>query len=90
MVRSSGLKLTLFVLFAAPVLGSIYAVGWVGWNAIRTTPQVADAGESRLSTSEMLRLGEVPFGVFLGGCSLLAVFVGETAWNHYLAWFALN
>ncbi len=81
-----GLKLTLFVLFAAPILGTAYAVGLLVWNALgRSTPAVTDH-QSRLSTIEMLRLGEVPFGVFLGACSLLAVFWGERAWNLYLSW----
>jgi leader peptidase (prepilin peptidase)/N-methyltransferase len=85
-----GLKLTLFVLFSAPLLGCIYAVGWVGWNAMRTSRGPATSGESRLSTAEMLRLGEVPFGVFLGTCSLLAVFWGERAWDIYLSWVNLR
>jgi len=80
-----GLKLTLVVLFAAPVLGAVYAVGWVVSNAMRGREE-ANPGESRLSTTEMLRWGEVPFGVFLGACSLLAVFWGERAWNTYLTW----
>lgn len=84
-----GLKLTLFVLFAAPVLGSIYAIGWLGWNAIRR--REAGVGDrSRPTTAEMLRLGEVPFGVFLGACTLVAVFFGEGVWSHYLAWFGLS
>ena len=85
-----GLKLTLFVLFAAPVLGTVYAVGWMGWNTMQAARQPGTTYQSRLTTAEMLRLGEVPFGVFLGGCSLLAVFFGETAWSHYLAWVALS
>ena len=85
-----GLKLTLFVLFAAPMLGAVYAICWMGWNAIQVATEPRTAYQSRLSTAEMLRLGEVPFGVFLGGCSLLAIFFGEAAWNHYLAWFALS
>jgi leader peptidase (prepilin peptidase)/N-methyltransferase len=85
-----GLKLTLFVLFSAPVLGCVYAIGWVGCNAMRSTGEPATSGESRLSTGEMLRLGEVPFGVFLGACSLLAVFWGERAWSLYLSWVKLT
>jgi leader peptidase (prepilin peptidase)/N-methyltransferase len=81
-----GLKLTLFVLFAAPILGAVYAVGLLAWNATGRLGQTVIAGRSRLSTAEMLRVGEVPFGVFLGSCSLLAVFWGEAAWRHYLTW----
>jgi leader peptidase (prepilin peptidase)/N-methyltransferase len=84
-----GLKLTLFVLLTAPVFGSIYAAGWIGWNAMRS--RGPDSGQQpRLSTGQMLRLGEVPFGVFLGTCSLLAVLFGERVWNVYLAWVNLS
>lgn len=81
-----GLKLTIFVLFAAPILGTIYAIVWMTWNAVRTHDEPANDGAPRLTTAEMLRVGEVPFGVFLGTCALLAVFVGETAWSQYLIW----
>ena len=30
---------------------------------------------------------EIPFGVFLGGCSLAAIFFGEAAWRWYLGKF---
>ncbi len=85
-----GLKLTLFVLFSAPILGCIYGIGWVGWNAMRTRRESAISGESRRSTAELLQLGEVPFGAFLGTCSLLAVFWGERAWEVYLSWVNLR
>jgi hypothetical protein len=38
----------------------------------------------------MLQSGEIPFGVFLGACSLLAVFWGARAWNLYLSWAGLS
>jgi leader peptidase (prepilin peptidase)/N-methyltransferase len=79
-----GLKLTLFVLFAAPIVAAVYAVGWMTLNALRGR-EAAAAGEARLSTAEMLQQAEVPFGVFLGACSLFAVFWGERAWSFYLA-----
>ncbi len=85
-----GLKLTLFVLFSAPILGAAYAIGWLAWNALAHDGQTATAGHARLTTAEMLRVGEVPFGVFLGACSLVAIFFGEAAWRHYLAWFAAS
>ena len=84
-----GLKLTLFVLFASPILASIYAVGWIVLNAVRGREPAA-AGEARLSASEMLLMAELPFGVFLGACALLAVFWGERAWNLYLGWVNLR
>jgi len=83
-----GLKLTVFVLFAAPILGTIYAIGWIAWNAMQTSKATAQG--LRLSTEEMLQSGEIPFGVFLGACALLAVFWGERAWEVYLSWVKLR
>jgi leader peptidase (prepilin peptidase) / N-methyltransferase len=82
-----GLKLTLFVLFTAPILASLYAVAWMGWSAAGRNPSTA---ESRVSTTAMFAAAEIPFGVFLGGCALLAVFWGERAWRLYLAWAKLG
>ena len=78
-----GLKLTLFVLFTAPVLGAIYAVALLIANAV--APSKAQAATERVATREMLFTHEIPFGVFLGACSLMAVFWGENAWSLYLA-----
>jgi leader peptidase (prepilin peptidase)/N-methyltransferase len=83
-----GFKLTLFVLFSAPILATIYAVAWIIWQAIGTSPRSASA--PHLSTAQMLQVGEIPFGVFLGGCSLLALFWGERAWKLYLSWVKLT
>ena len=84
-----GLKLTIFVLFTAPILGSLYAIALVASNAAGNKRTATGGKGTRLSTSEMLRVGEVPFGVFLGMCSLLAIFLGEAAWSRYLAWVNL-
>ena len=81
-----GLKLTLFVLFLAPILGTAYALGLLAWNALGYGGRATTASQPRLTTAEMLRVGEVPFGVFLGACSLAAVFFGERAWQLYLNW----
>ncbi len=82
-----GLKLTLFVLFAAPILATIYGVAWMAWNATRSKPS---ADQPTLSMADMLQVAEIPFGVFLGTCALLAVFWGEHAWRIYLAWAKLG
>jgi leader peptidase (prepilin peptidase)/N-methyltransferase len=77
-----GLKLTVFVLFTAPVVGAIYAIALLVANA--------SASSKTETTREVLSTREVPFGVFLGACSLLAIFCGEQAWNLYLAWAKLG
>ena len=76
-----GVKLTLFVLFTAPIVGAVYAVALLISNAFGQGRPSPANGQPRLTTREMLRAGEVSFGVFLGGCSLAAVFFGEAAWS---------
>lgn len=85
-----GLKLTIFVLFAAPIVGTVFAIALLLRNASARGHVPRGPGRQHPSTAEMLRVGEVPFGVFLGGCSLLAVFWGEAAWRHYLRWAGLG
>ena len=69
---------------ANPRQPSMRSAGWDRSNAAAAKRQSpANHGSAR---AEMLRSGEVPFGVFLGACSLLAVFWGERAWSLYLAW----
>jgi leader peptidase (prepilin peptidase)/N-methyltransferase len=83
-----GLKLTVFVLFAAPIVGSLFAIALLLRNAFdRASPA---SGGQRRCTADMLRVGEVPFGVFLGGCSLLAIFWGDAGWRYYLRWAGLG
>ena len=71
-----GLKLILLVTFVAPVMATIYALMLI----------VHDAGTG-ISVGEMLRSGEIPFGVFISISSLAAVFFGEGVWRWYLGFF---
>lgn len=73
-----GLKLALFVLFVAPLLGVLYAVILL----VRSTRR-----QSSSTLRETFLHGEFPFGIFLGVASLLAVFFGGTAWQWYLGFF---
>ena len=72
-----GLKLTLFVIFLAPVMATVYALAWIAHHA-------STAGNSRTSLGEMLQSWEIPFGVFIGASSLAAVFFGGAVWRWYL------
>jgi len=84
-----GLKLTLFVLFTAPVLGSAFAVLLV-LKTLRPVKAAANHSEGYRSARELLRNAQVPFGVFLGTSSLLAIFWGEAAWTQYLRWITVR
>ncbi len=75
-----GLKLTLLVVFLAPVLATIYAVVLIVRHA-------ADGKSANVSVGEMLQSWEIPFGVFISASSLGVVFLGERVWRWYLGFF---
>ncbi len=83
-----GLKLTLFVIFFAPLAGATYAVFLFARHR-RNTPEIDGVpdGGAQSSAREMFLAQELPFGVFLGACSLVAVFFGESIWRWYLSFF---
>ena len=85
-----GLKLTLFVLVASPIVATLYAIPWMLWQTVNARGESATGDEPHLTTMQMLQAGEIPFGVFLGTCALLAVFWGERAWSLYLGWARLR
>jgi leader peptidase (prepilin peptidase)/N-methyltransferase len=68
-----GLKLTLLVIFLAPLMATAYAL-------IR---MVRGAGHAA-SLGEMLQTWEIPFGVFISASSLAVAFFGEAAWRWYV------
>ncbi len=83
-----GLKLTLLVIFAAPLAGSIYAILLLVRGTSGTAPMGGTSdGQAPPSTREMLLTQELPFGVFLGACSLATIFFGESIWRWYLGLF---
>jgi leader peptidase (prepilin peptidase)/N-methyltransferase len=83
-----GLKLTLLVIFSAPLAGSVYAVFLLA-RRNRNPPEMGGApgGQPQPSARERFLTQELPFGVFLGTCSLAAIFFGESIWRWYLSFF---
>jgi leader peptidase (prepilin peptidase) / N-methyltransferase len=75
-----GLKLTLLVVFVAPVLATVYALVLIVRHATA-------AGSASVSLREMLQSWEIPFGVFISASSLGVVFLGERVWYWYLSFF---
>jgi leader peptidase (prepilin peptidase) / N-methyltransferase len=75
-----GLKLTLLVIFLAPLTATVYAL-------IRMVRHVIGPGSARASVGEMLQSWEIPFGVFISLSSLVAAFFGEMLWQWYLGFF---
>ena len=71
-----GLQLTVLVIFLAPILGVIYAL---------LALLLADRHSTEHNRAILLR--EIPFGVFLGISSLIALFLGAPIWTWYLGFF---
>jgi leader peptidase (prepilin peptidase)/N-methyltransferase len=87
-----GVKLTIFTLFAASLVGSIFGLATVlsvWWKRTRRRivrlHEPAAAARKRAWKSAMMvyRHYEMPFGVFLGSMALVAVFFG----NAVLSWY---
>ena len=93
-----GLKLNLFVIACAPVMTLVCVLAMQGSQAVRHRsgenwrgvesgePELRSANSSAADEPPFLER-EIPFGVFLGACSLLAIFFGEAAWTWYLGRF---
>jgi len=87
-----GVKLTILTIFAASIAGSIFGVGTVlaVWLK-RTRRLMAKSNVSAViarkrawqSAQLVYRSYEMPFGVFLGGMALVALFFG----NPFLTWY---
>jgi leader peptidase (prepilin peptidase)/N-methyltransferase len=80
-----GLKLTVLVVFLSPILATLYAaLLLVTSRSDAVTPETNSASDN---LPEAFLSREVPFGVFLGVSSLLALFLGQRIWSGYLGLF---
>ena len=87
-----GVKLTVFTIFTASLVGSIFGVGTILLVWVKRTrrfvrrPQIT-LGEARKrawqSAQTMYRHYEMPFGVFLGSMAMVALFFGK----QFLDWY---
>jgi leader peptidase (prepilin peptidase)/N-methyltransferase len=86
-----GIKLTVFTIFAASLVGSLFGlttvlVVWIK-RTHRFTRRLANLQAARRrgwqSAQMVYRHYQMPFGVFLGSMALLALFVG----NQFLSWY---
>ena len=75
-----GLRLTLLVIFLAPLIATAYAL-------VLIFRQVGGTGNTAVSFNEMLQSREIPFGVFVSLSSLATAFFGEAALRWYLGFF---
>jgi leader peptidase (prepilin peptidase)/N-methyltransferase len=87
-----GAKLSIFTLFSASIAGSLFGVStvlavWIKRTRRRMKRNHESAGEARRraweSAAIALRRHQMPFGVFLGGMAMVALFYG----NSFLQWY---
>ena len=82
-----GLKSTVLVIFCAPIMATLFAVVMLAVNPKRSLGLTASDRPSNSSPIKTLLGREVPFGVFLGTSSLVALFFGGQIWKWYLGLF---
>jgi leader peptidase (prepilin peptidase) / N-methyltransferase len=87
-----GVKLTIFTLFTASIAGSLFGLStvlavWIKRTRRRMTRNHEPARQARHraweSAAIALRRHQMPFGVFLGGMAIVALFYG----NSFLRWY---
>ncbi len=77
-----GLKLVVLVVALAPIAAVLYVAVLLMRESFRPREAI-----QREQTGEAFLSREIPFGVFLGACSLLVIFAGEQIWTWYLQMF---
>ncbi len=78
-----GLKMIVLVIALAPISSLFYVAFLFLREAFRPAAQLLKQND----TGHTFMAREIPFGVFLGSCSLLVVFGGEAIWTWYLGMF---
>ena len=83
-----GLKLTLLVIFSAPLAGTVYAAFLLLAGRFRKTPEMGGALAGAIFWPEKcFWRRNCRSAYFSGACSLVAVFFGESIWRWYLSFF---
>jgi leader peptidase (prepilin peptidase)/N-methyltransferase len=86
-----GVKLTVFTIFSASLVGSLFGLAtvlvvWIK-RTHRFTRRLANLHAARRrgwqSAQMVYRYYQMPFGVFLGSMALISLFVG----NRFLSWY---
>lgn len=78
-----GLKTIVLVIVLAPLASVVYVGALLIRDSFRSPHQEVEAAYDRAPFLKR----EIPFGVFLGACSLFVVFAGESVWRWYLRMF---
>ncbi len=75
-----GVQRVVLVIFCAPLLGLLFAVVLLLRERVASPTKPPRAGQD----AQPFLSRQIPFGVFLGACSLAALFLGQVVWNWYL------
>ncbi len=78
-----GLKLVALVILLAPVSAIFYVV----FLLLREAFSSHSSEEANTEAAQPFFAREIPFGVFLGACSMFVIFAGEGLWTWYLGFF---
>ncbi|MFB3813695.1 MAG: A24 family peptidase [Terriglobales bacterium] len=86
-----GVKLTVFTIFGASLIGAVFGLAMMPWVWIKRTRRRMKrnrepgpiARRRAWESAKLMRYYAMPFGVFLGSVALLAVFFG----NALLRWY---
>jgi len=79
-----GLKLTVLVVFLAPILATLFVLVTLLVSRTGGRKPRSASGQFNDADTQKFLSREVPFGVFLGTSSLVALFVGKQIWSWYL------
>jgi leader peptidase (prepilin peptidase)/N-methyltransferase len=82
-----GLRFTVLVIFFAPIMATLFALAILPLAPNRLSESSEDDRNLNNSVSKSFLSREVPFGVFIGTSSLLALFFGKQIWNWYFSLF---
>lgn len=82
-----GLKLTVLVIFFAPILATVFAFLTLAANRGSTSSSSAPEQKPPAVPAKPFLSREIPFGVFLGASSLIVLFFGTQIWSWYLGQF---
>ncbi len=82
-----GLKLTVLVVFLSPIIATIFALTMLLLSRKTNLEPGLVQTKSEADGAKSFLFREVPFGVFLGGSSLIALFAGRQIWAWYLGLF---
>jgi leader peptidase (prepilin peptidase)/N-methyltransferase len=82
-----GLRLTTLVTFFAPIMATLFALVILPLAPNAASESSSDDRNSNNSAARSFLFREVPFGVFIGTSSLMALFFGKQIWGWYFGLF---